>query len=570
MDILSKKAHDKFFREELLISPPTSSQGDELRGFLRENGIKSLYFFATAILKWDLLQEDPHLPMCSFIQTPNDPPLARFRKVLLVPRDCYKSTIGSKSLPLWYLIQPMLEGIPGREHRILLCSSASTNAMKQIKSIQTQVERNQILSWVYPEIIPDLSRTTWTQSNLLFPRDGMYGEDTIEAAGVDSHIVSRHYTIQIKDDLEDKQSFEQPSVREKVKSFYKSAEALFVDEQTSIDILIGTRWGIDDLYADIKESESGTYAFYTRPLHWTQEDLKRDIRQAEEVGKPPIYDMIPEESAPEAEKTYYFFPKLFPEESCERIKRKQGSFMYSMLYMNNPRDPALAEFRETDLRYFSFDKEGNLVIEDTDNAKFDTVSFDSLTRVMFWDPALAERELKKRSRNAMIVMARDNRSRLFILDAYAEYKNPGFLFSKFISLHQKHRVHKAAIEDAGFQRILKFPLYQRMKELNYHFPVEGEPPIGDKDARIRSLIPYVETHDLFIRRGLTDFVEEIRGFPVFPTKDLVDGAAACLAVLSKAGDAKQTASSPFQARHHRHLQAVNDQALSTRSPMTGY
>src|SRR5688572_4889908 len=246
MEILSHKAQDKIFKDVLNITPPTSSKADEMREFNRQAGIKSLYYFSTAILGWNLIQEDPHLPMCTFIQTPNAPPKAPFRKAILIPRDCYKSTVGSKSLPLWYLIQPVLQGLPGREHRILLCSSASTNAQKQIKSIQTQVERNQLLAWLYPEIIPDFARTTWTQSNLLFPREGAYGEDTIEAAGVDSHIVSRHYTIQIKDDLEDKQSFEQPTVREKVKSFYKSAEALFVDEQTSIDILIGTRWGVDD------------------------------------------------------------------------------------------------------------------------------------------------------------------------------------------------------------------------------------------------------------------------------------------------------------------------------------
>lgn len=567
MEILSRKASDKFFRDELRITPPTSSQGDELRGFLRESGIKSLYFFATAILKWDLLQEDPHLGMCAFIQTPNAPPKAAFRKALLVPRDCYKSTIGSKSLPLWYLIQPMLQGLPGREHRILLCSSASTNAQKQIQSIKQQVERNQILAWVYPELIPDLAKTTWTNSNLLFPRDGMYGEDTIEAAGVDSHIVSRHYTVQIKDDLEDKQSFEQPTVRDKVKSFYRSSEALFVDEQTAIDILIGTRWGIDDLYSEIRENESSTYEFYTRPLHWTREDLLLDQRHAEETGKPAVYQMDVEQDAPESGKVYYFFPKLFPPESCERIKNKQGSFMYSMLYLNNPRDPALAEFRESDLRYFIFDKEGNIIIEDTDNAKFDTVYFDSLIRVMFWDPALTEREMKKRSRNAMVVMAKDNKDRLFILDAYAEYKNPAFLFSKFISLHQKYRVHKTAVEDAGFQRILTFPLYQRMKEMNYHFAVEGQRPIGEKDARIRTLIPYSETHSLFIKRGLIDFVEETRGFPVFPTKDLVDGAAACLALISKAGTVEQHSSSSRSSSRSR---MIEDRRLATRSSMTGY
>lgn len=551
-DILSTHARQEIFGGNV----PTDSVQDEVQTMTRENAINSLYFFATAVCGFNKVERNPHLELCSFIQR-----IPKKRKVLLIPRDCYKSTIASKSLPLWILIQKEFCGLPGREHRILCGSFSSDNAKKQIKAIRHLVERNTFLQWLFPELIPDFSRTTWTDSNLLFPRDGIYGEDTIEAAGVDTHLVSRHYTIQIKDDLEDEKAMMSPTIRKKVYDWYKAAEALFVDEQGAYDLLVGTKWGHDDLYAKIRENEADTYEFLCRPLHWTREDLERDLSEASESGRPPIYGMDPILHAPEPSREYFFFPKLFPPESCKRIKAKQGSFMYSMLYLNNPKDPDLAEFAEKDIRYFTFDTQGNLILE-LDGGERETVIFDSLLRVMFWDPAMSGPEQKRNDRNAMVVVAKDSDGRVFVLDAYIERQNPTFLYSKFIGLHRRYEVQKAAIEDVAFQRVIKFPLYKAQMELGYKFPVIDQRPIGDKDTRIRGLIPYTESHMLFIRRGLKDLLEELKGFPLFPTKDGVDALAAAVTLCGL-----KNASSMVEQRRG---QMREDRRVATRSNLTGY
>lgn len=556
MDILPTKGREQFFQENYGVSLPTDSVADEVLEETRTNARNSLYFFATAICGFDKVQRNPHLELCSFIQR-----IPKKRKVLLIPRDCYKSTIASKTLPLWILLQKDFCGLPGREHRILCASFSSENAKKQIKAIRHIIERNTFLQVLFPEIVPDFSRTTWTDSNLLFPRDGVYGEDTIEAAGVDTHLVSRHYTVQIKDDLEDEKAMQSPTIREKVYSWYKSAEALFVDEQSAYDLLVGTRWGIDDLYAKIREHETDTYEFLCRPLHWTREELQADLKEAQEMQHPSVYEMDPVKHAPDASQKYYFFPTLFPEESCKRIKAKQGSFMYSMLYLNNPKDPSLAEFKEKDLRYFTFDSHGNLLLDNNDGSK-DLVVFDSLKRVMFWDPAMSGPEQKRNDRNAMVVLARDSEDRYFVLDAYIERQNPTFLYSKFIGLHKRYEVHKAAIEDVAFQRVLKFPLYQAQMKIGYKFPVIDQRPVGDKDTRIRSLIPYVESHQLYIRRGLKDLVEELKGFPLFPTKDGVDALAACIELHGL--------KAPASEQEIRRGQRRDSQQNVTRNARTGY
>jgi len=516
------------------------------------------------VLQWNKVQQVPHLELCNFIQ--RVPPLHeehKRRKCVLIPRDCYKSTVGSKSLPLWILIQDDFCGSPGIEHRILLGSASSENSQKNIRSLKQQVEKNNVLQWLFPEIIPDLSRTTWTDDALLFPRKGVYGENTIECAGIDTHLVSRHYTVMIFDDLEDDKSMESPSVRRRVLDWYRASEALFVNTREGYLLVIGTRWGIDDLYYHIIKEEKDFFDFLVRPLHWTREELDSDARRVSQ-GEEPVYAMDPVVHAPDPSKTYYYFPELFPEESCRRVRAKQGSFMYSMLFLNNPRDPALAEFKEKDLRYYSFDDEGNLVLDL--EGETEVVSYDSLRRVLFWDPALSEKEQKKNARNAIVVFARDHRGRFFLLDAFADWKNPAMLFSKYIGMHQRWRCHRAAVEDVAFQRVLKFPLYQVMKELDYHFAIEDAHPIGDKHARIRTLLPLTEQHIFFMNKtgiGHRQFREEMLGFPVFPTVDLLDAAAAARTLLGlpyvsqNTRDSKRAIS--FEARR-----------FSSRSAITGY
>jgi len=565
LEILSDKAQRKVF-DGLGVPMPTSSLADELRVQTRANGEASLYFFTTAILGWNLVKQTPHKEMADFAQ--EVPPLfpdRKRRKVCLIPRDCYKSTLFSKSFPLWILIQKDFCGLPGLEHRILLCSFASGNAQKQILSMQQQIERNEMLRWLYPEIIPDTTKTTWTRTNLLFPRQGMYGEDTIEAAGVDTHIVSRHYTVQIKDDLEDKQSMEQPTVRERVKTFYRSAEALFVDERKAYDLLVGTRWGVDDVYSEIAANESDAYEFLVRPLHWTREDLVNDRQDALESGHPPIYtDMDPDRFAPEPHKVYFFFEELFPQESCKRIAAKQGSFMYSMLYLNNPKDPSLVEFKAADVVRFQMTADGDIVFTN-DAGDREIVLYENLKIVLFWDPAMSERDPKRNSRNAMLVMGRDPRGRLFVLDAFAEHKNSGFLVSKFIGLHSRWRVHSAVVEDVNFSRLLKFPIYQRQRELEYSFPVGEQTPVGDKDHRIRTLVPFVESHMLFVRDRLTDFMDELKGFPQMLQKDLLDAAAACLPIFGT-----MTVKGKQPVRESRQAAQGESLRLASRNSVTGY
>src|SRR5690606_22029055 len=102
-----------------------------------------------------------------------------------------------------------------------------------------------------------------------------------------------------------------PSVREKVKTFYRSAEALYVEEETAYELMVGTRWGIDDLYSEIIANQSADTDIMVRPIYWTREMLERDFAEAAENNRPPTYNMPVDVFAPDPDKVYYYFPRHY-------------------------------------------------------------------------------------------------------------------------------------------------------------------------------------------------------------------------------------------------------------------
>ena len=67
---------------------------------LRETGKKSLFFLARAILGFHDLDAKIHLPICSELQNYKKHP----KTIIVLPRDWFKSTLGSIAYPVWRVI----------------------------------------------------------------------------------------------------------------------------------------------------------------------------------------------------------------------------------------------------------------------------------------------------------------------------------------------------------------------------------------------------------------------------------------------------------------------------------
>src|SRR5690349_14376643 len=118
---------------------------------LRYEAKKSLFFFATGILGYELKAE-VHRPGCEFMQERS--PL---HKLILMARGFRKTTAYTKSLLPWEIVNDC-------NIRILLGNEKSENAEDMLTEIQGHFVNNAMFRWLFPEVIPEnLKKTTWSQ-----------------------------------------------------------------------------------------------------------------------------------------------------------------------------------------------------------------------------------------------------------------------------------------------------------------------------------------------------------------------------------------------------------------------
>ena len=126
-------------------------------------GRKSLFFLTRAILGFDKMTKDIHLPICKDLQNLED---EHRRQMIMLPRDWYKTTLASISYPIW-------RAINNPEIRILLVQNTYTNACSKLAAIKQIFEKNPLFKACYPEILPTKdckwSKDSWPKPDPHFP-----------------------------------------------------------------------------------------------------------------------------------------------------------------------------------------------------------------------------------------------------------------------------------------------------------------------------------------------------------------------------------------------------------------
>jgi len=242
----------------------------------------SLYFFAKAVLGFDKLTLSLHKEVCDFLTLPDR------RKMLVLPRGHYKTTISTISFPMWLSVN-------NPNIRILLSSSTTTNAQKMLGLIRAKWERCDMLRWLFPELVPNTGLSRWNDSCAVINRTQDFPEGTYEAIGAGGTAVSRHYDCIIEDDLVSEDHLISKEQMDKVISWHQYKESLFVSPGKGLDVLIGTRWAHYDLLSHVMETEV---------------DRVRYIRAATENGVP-------------------IFPEEFTLQELERLLTVMGPYRYS-------------------------------------------------------------------------------------------------------------------------------------------------------------------------------------------------------------------------------------------------
>lgn len=155
-----------------------------------------------------------------------------------------------------------------------------------------------------------------------------------------------------------------------------------------------------------------------------------------------------------------------------------------------------------------------------------------LDKVAFLDPAGGKGETRRMSaRSAILVIGQDQHHRIFVLHAWAARVPTQKLVESLFEINRNFRPRmfggEADALQSLFQDAIKLIAHDRNETLPL-VPVAHSTRL-DKDFRIRTTLqPLIAEGRLILREDQHELLQELEGFPSFPTKDLVDAlASAC-------------------------------------------
>jgi hypothetical protein len=502
----------------------TESQLDDIRALARSN----LFFFAKAILGFDKLSPGLHGWMCNALAVSEH----SRRFLFLLPRDHFKTTLFTISLPIHILIQReedniYFPGMPGCDTRILITNETSDNAKRFLRKIKRIFESNALFQALFPEVIPDFARTEkWSASEILIPRQNDFPEASIETAGVGVAVTSRHYDVIIADDLISVEAANSNAVMEDAVEYYRSLESLMVDSLRGLRVTVGTRWAPEDLYSRIMETEPDVAIF---------------VRSAIENGAP-------------------IFPEQFSLEKLEQIRQRVGSYLFALNYMNDPQDLDVSDFREGWVKRFTLSDDEKTIVETG-------VKLAELDKVAVLDPASekarGEGRNSGKSNPAFVVMGQDHKHRVYVLHAYAKRDTIQALCAHIFNTWPKYKPRVLGIESVALQSIFGEYIRREARSRKLTLPIVSVTPHTHrtKEWRIRSALqPIAENGRLYVHKSLIQFMLEYNKFPSSGSSDLLDAAAYGVRLLRRphggVDDEEQIRADRQLSRYLRNIHAV--------------
>lgn len=296
---------------------------------------QDLWFFGKFVLGNSLLTPHLHREVTNFIQ--GFPP---YRKLLLLPRNHYKSTI-SRAFCIHLFIQPegrniyFPNGFPhrpgtsdGRLTRILLASKTADLAQLNLGEISQQIEKSSLLKLLWPHCFwsnPRLAvrqgqAASWNNETICLPRPEIIREGSIETIGVGGTRTGYHFDVNVHDDLIDIEDRNSSTTMNRAIEWHTASRAFLQDEDYSPELILGTHWAVNDLYTHIIEDDPTVEVY---------------VRSIVEDGRP-------------------IMPEAYSLETIERMKA-QYKELFPLLYMNNAYDPELVDLNIELLRTFQIE-----------------------------------------------------------------------------------------------------------------------------------------------------------------------------------------------------------------------
>jgi predicted phage terminase large subunit-like protein len=466
---------------------------------------KSLYNFDRYGLELDLMREQPHREMCEFAEE-------LFRKVgqpgqdrgiIMVPRDCFKTTSVSIGGPMYCLseIDPNLA---------ILIDTHSHEFSKQILSeIKWKYERGDAFREHYGDYVSNA--TQWSEEAIkINKRTTGRKEPSIDTSGVDRAKTGGHYDIIIADDLHNEKNIDVEGMRLKVRRHVQTL--LPILSPNGVLIIVCTRWHYGDVYG------------------WL---LAQDDK-LDEKGKARQYSVL--HRAAEDDGGNLYFPERLTREFLEIKKEELEDRWYSCWYMNSPIEEQSKIFPKIYLEYFDGEYRIEYVpyleVSDCAKRKGDRVP---LYVTLTWDPAGRKGGMDA-DYHGIVVNGEDEKGNWWILEAEQRKGKPSDIVDHVLRLIYQYQPRRISVEDVGGHGLFIDLLAPEMRARGMHIPINEYHPgtRQNKNTRIATLQPRFKKRSVFIRRGLKDLVTQLSEFPQLEHDDIIDALKQVESVSQKA------------------------------------
>jgi hypothetical protein len=428
--------------------------------YLCEN---DLYFLTKNILGYSDLEEEPHVEVCQFLEGKSK------KKLLLLPRDTFKTTISTISRAIQEIIR-------NPNVRILFFSETFSQSKAFLSEVKQHLETNEKLIGLYGQFVKNPG---WKEEAITVKqRTGRYKEATIMCGGVDVVRTGFHYNYIIIDDPHSQKNVSTREQIEKVKTAVKLLSPMLLpDGEITIT---ATRWHDSDLSSDLLEDNRWTKM--VRAAEWVNDDGTKS----------------------------YFFPKRLSPEFLKDKRETLGGYLYSCNYLNNPVDDENADFKRSWFKTYREENLRSLVLK-----TYITI-----------DPAVGQKDTADFI--GIIVNSVDILNNWFFRKMEKIRIDPLELIDKIFEMNRTWHPVKIGIEKEKYTQVLKPFLDQEMKLRNEFPPVEEMTlKISNKEMRIRGLAPRYERGCIFHNEqdnGRFDLEDELLRFPFSKYDDVSDAA----------------------------------------------
>ena len=498
-------------------------QGDKTWKKLRKRAREDLYWFAAKVLQLEdkiPMTERAHYPLCQFAQRKTGIPEVDNCRVQMIqePRGVGKSALVTNARCTQRLIQ-------NQNWSIGIANESGDKAKSFLGAIKGNFESNELLQALFPECIPNFSKTEWSSTRILIQRKRGFSDPinpSVLAIGVGSQTAGLHMNEWIFDDLISEAAAENAMAGhfteiDKANRWVDRSEALLKSPKRDPITFICTPWYLGDTYHYVVEDLFGK----DEPEQWFRWTLQLPSGETRTLPVMVKGEIAVFKDPAIMENGQALFPERYDLEELERMRR-QKPFFYAAQYMLEPSAAEASDFNKDWLKEYEWSGTHQIRFRDMDGQiRFENVR--DLTTIISVDPAISES--KSAARSAICVVG-TNGNEQFLLESWTDRVGATDLAQQIIEFHHRYNPYRIVIETVVYQQALCDVLELIAKQQN----VSGALPIYEhktgsqtrKDIRIRGLEPYFKKGLFYYHKSQTEFYNEYCNFPNIKFRDILD------------------------------------------------